>query len=60
MNPSARSLVTFLIVAFVFWLIWSRLHVVVLVQIPWWGLLILGLVLFLVLDWVVAKVLRKP
>jgi hypothetical protein len=60
MSRSTRSLITFFIVAFVFWLIWSRLHFVVLVQMPWWGLLILGLVLFLVLDWVVARVVRKP
>jgi hypothetical protein len=58
MSHSARRLATFLIVALVFWLIWSRLQFVVLISMPWWGLIILGLVMFLVLDWVVAKVLR--
>ncbi len=59
MSRSARSLISFAIMALVFWLIWSRLHFVVLVNMPWWGLLVLGLVLFLALDWLVARVIKR-
>ena len=59
MNHPARSLITFAIMALVFWLIWSRLHFVVLVSMPWWGLFVLGLVLFLALDWFVGRVIKR-
>ncbi len=55
---STRSLLTVLALVVAFWLIWSRLHFVVYVAIPWWGLLLLGLALFLVIDWLLAKLVR--
>ena len=29
------------------WLIWSRVNIVIWVPLPWWGLLIMGLLIFL-------------
>jgi len=38
------------------WQIWTRLHVVIMVTVPWWGLLIGALVLFIVFDYLLHKV----
>jgi hypothetical protein len=43
----------------VFWLIWSRLHFVVWVTIPWWGLLIGAVLLFLAFDYLLHQVFRR-
>lgn len=61
MGRTARSLATALALVLAFWLIWSRLHFVVLVQMPWWGLLLLGVVLFLTLDYLISRIFaRRP
>ena len=46
----------------VLWLIWSRLRIVIFVNLPWWGLLLGALVLFLVLQHLFARLLgrRRP
>lgn len=59
MSRTARSLVSLALVFLVLWLIWSRLHIVLFVPLPWWGLLIAGLLIFLALDWLVARIMRK-
>ncbi|MCS6886584.1 hypothetical protein [Chloroflexus sp.] len=51
MPRQLRSLISTLIIVFVFWLIWSRLHIVIWVQMPWWGLLLLAIALYLVIDY---------
>lgn len=43
----------------VLYLIWSRLHIVVFVPIPWWGLLILAVALFLAVDYLLSLVFRR-
>lgn len=53
-----RSFASVAAILIVLWLIWSRLHIVLWVQIPWWGLLIVGVVLFLVIEYVIERVLR--
>jgi hypothetical protein len=54
---SALSLFALLLV---FWLIWSRLHIVVWVALPWWGLVLGALTLFLALDYLLHRVFRRP
>jgi hypothetical protein len=46
----------------VLWLIWSRLHIVIYVALPWWGLLLAAAALFLVLQHLFARLLgqRRP
>lgn len=61
MTRPTRSLITLLALALVFWLIWSRLHIVIWVPMPWWGLLLLALGLFLAFDFLLARIFaRRP
>lgn len=49
------SLVTTLIFGFILYKVLERLFVVVWVQMPWWGLLLLLVVLFLLIDHMVSR-----
>ncbi len=51
MPRQVRSLISVLVIGFGFWLIWSRLHIVIWVAIPWWGLLLLAVGIYLVIDY---------
>ncbi|MDQ3249388.1 MAG: hypothetical protein M3Q45_09290 [Chloroflexota bacterium] len=51
MRQRLRKLATALAVLITLWLLWDRLRIVVWVQMPWWGLLILALVIFLAIDY---------
>jgi hypothetical protein len=59
MSPALRrrvaSLVTTAIMAFILYRVMERLFVVIWVQVPWWGLIILGLLLFLGVDFLVNR-----
>jgi len=41
------------------WLIWSKLRIVVFVHMPWWGFLILGVLLFLAVDYILSKLFDR-
>jgi len=56
MRQRARKLATALAVLITLWLIWDRLHIVIWVQMPWWGLLILAVVIFLAIDYVFDQI----
>jgi hypothetical protein len=43
----------------VFWLIWSRLHIVLWVTMPWWGLLLGAVALFLGFDYLLHRVFGR-
>lgn len=58
MRTRAKSLITALAFLIVLWLIWSRLHIVFFVTIPWWGLLIVAIGLFLTIDHFLHRLLR--
>jgi hypothetical protein len=61
MSRAGRSLLSVGILALVLWMIWSRLHIVIWVPLPWWGLLIMGLLLFLALDFLISRIFaRRP
>jgi divalent metal cation (Fe/Co/Zn/Cd) transporter len=49
------SLVTALIFGFILWRILERIFIHIWVQTPWWGLLIMLVVLFLIIDYAVGK-----
>jgi uncharacterized membrane protein len=61
MSTGIRKRIASLISAIIFGLIvlWvlDRLHIVIWVNTPWWGLLLMGLVLFLIIDFVVNRVI---
>ena len=56
MRQRARKLATALAVLITLWLIWDRLHIVIWVQMPWWGLLILAVIIFLAIDYIFDQV----
>ena len=58
MNRIARSAAAFAALGFVLWFLFTRLHIVVVVPMPWWGLLITAVLAFLALDWLISKILR--
>ncbi len=61
MSRAGRSLLSIGILALVLWMIWSRLHIVIWVPLPWWGLLLMGLLLFLALDFLISRIFaRRP
>jgi hypothetical protein len=60
MRRRLQSIGTTLALVLTLWFILDRLHIVLLVQVPWWGFLILALALFLALDYLIAKVLGRP
>jgi hypothetical protein len=43
----------------VLWLIWQRLHIVIFIPVPWWGFLIMAILLFLAVDYVLDRLLRR-
>jgi hypothetical protein len=49
------SLATAIIFGFILWQILKRVFVVIWVQTPWWGLIIMLLGLFLIIDYAVSK-----
>jgi hypothetical protein len=53
-----RSLATTLALLLTLWFILDRLRIVILVNVPWWGFLILAVALFLLLDYLIARLLR--
>ncbi len=52
------SLITTLIFAYILYRVLDRLLIVVWVQMPWWGLLIVGVVLYLVIEHLVHRIFR--
>lgn len=61
MRRQGSSLLTALALVIALWLIWDRLRIVVFVPIPWWGLLIAVVLLFLVIDYALHRVFnRRP
>jgi uncharacterized membrane protein len=49
------SLVTTLIFGFLLYKVLERVFIVIWVQMPWWGLLLLGLALFLLIEHLVSR-----
>jgi hypothetical protein len=53
---SATTVIALLITL---WLILSRLRFVVWVAVPWWGLLLIAVLLFLLIDFILGRIFRS-
>ena len=58
MRKRTSSLISTLVLLLVLWLIWTRLHIVFLVVMPWWGFLLMAIILFLTIDHLIHRALR--
>jgi hypothetical protein len=52
------TLITTLIFAYILFRVLDRLFIVIWVQVPWWGLIIAAIVLYLVIDHLVHRLLK--
>lgn len=59
MKKRIGSLITALALAITLWLIWQKLHIVIHVSVPWWGFILMGLLLFLAVDYVLSKLFDR-
>ncbi|MBN2005126.1 MAG: hypothetical protein JXA21_17335 [Anaerolineae bacterium] len=55
MRKYTGSVLTAVALVIVLWLIWSKLRIVVWVNMPWWGFLIMGVLLFLAVDYILDR-----
>jgi uncharacterized membrane protein len=55
LRRSLASLVTTIIFGFILFKVLERTIVVIWVQMPWWGLLLMAVVLFLLIDFMVSR-----
>ena len=63
MSPATRrrvaSIITTIIMGYIFYRVLDRLFVVILVQVPWWGFILMAVLLFLAIDYLVNRVLTS-
>ncbi|MCE7983417.1 MAG: hypothetical protein DYG89_19775 [Caldilinea sp. CFX5] len=52
------TLITTVIFAYILFRVLDRLFIVIWVQVPWWGLIIAAVVLYLVIDHLVHRLLK--
>jgi putative effector of murein hydrolase LrgA (UPF0299 family) len=56
-NPGAlAALIAILLLG---WFLWSRLHIVIWIPVPWWGALIGVVLLFLVIQHLIVTLLKR-
>jgi hypothetical protein len=53
------ALAALLAILLVLWFVWSRLHIVIWIPLPWWGALIGVVLLFLVIQHLIATLLKR-
>jgi hypothetical protein len=59
MRRRVGSVLTAMALLITLWLIWQKLYIVVHVNMPWWGFLILGALLFLAVDYILSKIFDR-
>lgn len=59
MSRQVRSVATVAALIATLWIIVSRLRIVFWVHLPWWGFLLMALLLFLAIDYVLGRVLSR-
>ena len=59
MKRRASSLVTAIVFLAILWVVLDKLHIVIWVNTPWWGFLLMGVVLFLIIDFAVSRVMDR-
>lgn len=62
MSPAIRrriaSVVTTVIMGYILYRILDRIFVVIWVSVPWWGLILLAVLLYLAIDYMVNRILK--
>lgn len=53
------ALAALIAIVLIAWFVWSRLHIVIWVPVPWWVALIGVIVLFLVVQHLIAALLKR-
>jgi hypothetical protein len=59
MRRPGSSLISVAALLIVLWLIWQRLHILIVIPVPWWGFLIMAILLFLAVDYILDRLLRR-
>ncbi len=52
------SIITVGILALIFWRILDRMFIVMWSNVPWWGFIVMAVLLFLAVDYLVSKAFR--
>lgn len=52
------SVITTVIMAYILYSLLNRIFVVIWVNVPWWGLILLAVLLFLGIDYMVNRILK--
>lgn len=62
MSPAIRrriaSVITTVIMGYILYRILDRIFVVIWVNVPWWGLILLAVLLYLAIDYMVNRILK--
>ena len=59
MKRRLSSLISAVIFLGIVWVVLDKLHIVILVQTPWLGLLLMGVVLFLIIDFAISRIFKN-
>ncbi len=59
MKRRLSSLISAVIFLAIVWVVLDKLHIVVWVQTPWWAFLLMGVVLFFVIDFAVSRIFKN-
>jgi len=59
MRRRIGSALTAIALLITLWLIWQKLYIVVHVNMPWWGFLIMAVLLFLAVDYILSKLFDR-
>jgi hypothetical protein len=64
MSPAIRrrvaSVITTVIMGYILYRILDRVFVVIWVNVPWWGLILLAVLLYLAIDYMVNRIFKQP
>ena len=62
MSPAIRrriaSVITTVIMGYILYRILDRIFVVIWVNVPWWGLILLAVLLYLAIEYIVNRILK--
>ena len=59
MRRRVASALTAIALLITLWLIWEKLHIVVFVRVPWWGLLLMAALLFFAVDYILDRLFNR-
>ena len=59
MRRRVGSALTAIALVITLWLIWQKLYIVVRVDMPWWGFLLMAVLLFLAVDYILDRLFNR-